>query len=191
MNIPGTIRAGATVKWKDSSTTDPFDETISAPDWTLKYYLRTNAAANGFHTATAVQDSTSTGWKTTISATDTASFTVGDWYWTDEFSKGAEKFTRSGQLEVLQSLVYAGGNPGAIDNRSQAKKDLDAVTTAIRVLTTDAGQEYSIGGRTYKKVNLPDLIARESQLKFIVNKEDQANLIANGKGNPFTMYARF
>jgi len=189
MNIPGTIRAGSTAKWKDSSTIDPFDETISAPDWTLKYYLRTNSGTNGWHTATAVQDGT--GWKTTITATDTTSFTVGDWFWTAEFSKGAEKFTRSGQLEVLQSLVYTGVNPGAIDNRSQAKKDLDAVTTAIRVLTTDAGAEYSIGGRTFKKVNLPDLIARETQLKFMVNKEDQANLIANGKGNPFTMYARF
>ena len=189
MNIPKTIRAGSTAKWKDSSTIDPFDETISAPDWTLKYYLRT--IEGGGHTATAVQDGTGTGWKTIITATETEALTPGNWTWLAEFSKGAEKFTRSGELEVLQSLAYTGANPAAVDSRSQAKKDLDAVTTAIRVLTTDAGAEYSIGGRTFKKVNLPDLIARESQLKYIVNKEDQANLIANGKGNPFTMYARF
>jgi len=189
MNIPKTIRAGSTAKWKDSSTIDGFDQIVSAPDWTLKYYLRT--IEGGGHTATAVQDGTGTGWKITITATETEALTPGDWTWLAEFSKGVDKFTRSGTLEVLQSLAYTGANPAAIDSRSQAKKDLDAVTTAIRVLTTDAGAEYSIGGRTFKKVNLPDLIARESQLKFMVNKEDQANLIANGKGNPFTMYARF
>jgi hypothetical protein len=145
----------------------------------------------GGHTSTAAQDGTGTGWKTIITATETEALTPGVWTWLAEFSKGADRYSRKGELRVLQSLAYTGVNPAAIDSRSQAKKDLDAVTTAIRVLTTDAGAEYSIGNRTFKKVNLPDLIARESQLKYIVNKEDQANLIANGKGNPFTMYARF
>ena len=189
MNVPETIRAGSTAKWKDSSTIDGFDETISSPDWTLKYYFRTNEG--GGHTATAVQDGTGTGWKTTITATETEALTPGQWYWVAEFSKGAEKFTRSGQLTVLQSLAYTGTNPAAVDERTQAKKDLDAVTTAIRVLTTDAAKEYSIGGRSFKKVDLPDLIARESQLKFQVNKEDQKNAIANGRGNFAVSYVRF
>ena len=187
MKIPSIIRAGSTVKWKDVSTIDGFDQTISAPDWTLKYYLRTNEG--GGHTATATQDGT--GWQTIISATDSEDLTPGNWDWLAEFSKGAEKFTRSGQLEVLQSLAYTGANPEAVDGRSQAKKDLDACTAAIRGLTTDAGQEYSIGGRTYKKVNLPDLIARESQLKFIVNNENLKNDIANGRGNFKVSYVRF
>ena len=38
MNIPSNIRAGVTVKWREESSSDPFDNPISSHDWTAKYY---------------------------------------------------------------------------------------------------------------------------------------------------------
>ena len=57
MNIPASIRAGSTIKWREDSQVDPFGEAIqSTGSWAMKFYLRTNTASEG-HTANAVQRS--------------------------------------------------------------------------------------------------------------------------------------
>ena len=106
-------------------------------------------------------------------------------------TKGSEKFTLgNGQLEVLASLAYT-GQPGAFDGRTQAEKDRDEVSAAIRAIIADKAAEYSIGNRTFKRVDLAELRTRESQLNYIVNLERRRAKIANGLGDPFTKYVRF
>ena len=188
MNIPKKIYAGTTIKWRDDAAVGPLNESITSADWTLTYYLRTNTASEG-HTVAGT--SYGTGWEFTISATDSAGFDAGDWFFYAEASKGSEKFTLgNGQLEVLASLSYT-GQPGAFDGRTQAEKDLDAVTAAIRAIIADKAAEYSIGNRTFKRVDLAELRTRESQLNYIVNLERRRAKIANGLGDPFTKYVRF
>ena len=41
-DLPSVITAGTTIEWVDEATTAGINETISSPDWTLEYYLRTN-----------------------------------------------------------------------------------------------------------------------------------------------------
>ena len=63
---------------------------------------------------------------------------------------------------------------------------------AIRALIAGgAVQEYKIGNRNLKRYDLPDLIQLEGRLKAEVKREDQAELIANGLGNPRNMFVRF
>jgi len=189
VNIPSEIRAGDTVKWRDSSSTDVFGNDITSESWTLKYYLRTNEASEG-HTTTGVayQD----GWEFTIAATDSELFGSGTWYFQAIAEKGTEKITLgSGQLTVLPALDYV-GTPGAFDGRSQVKKDLEAVQSAIRALLSGgAVQEYRIGNRNLKRYDLADLIQLEGRLKAEVKREEQAELMANGLGNPRNMFVRF
>jgi len=189
VNIPSEIRAGDTVKWRDDSSTDVFGNEIKSDEWTLKYYLRTNQRPNG-HTSTG--SVYSTGWEFTISATDSADFDAGTWYWQAIATKSSEKITLGyGKLTVEAALEYS-GTPGLFDGRSQAKKDLEAVQTAIRTLIAGgAVQEYKIGNRNLKRYDLPDLIQLEGRLKAEVNRENQAELIANGLGNPRNMFVRF
>ncbi|HAF40036.1 MAG TPA: hypothetical protein DCG72_13690 [Gammaproteobacteria bacterium] len=188
MNIPKKIYAGTTIKWRDDSAVGPLNESITSADWTLTYYLRTNTTHEG-HTVAGT--SYGTGWEFTISATDSAGFDSGDWFFYAEASKGSEKFTLgNGQLEVLASLSYT-GQPGAFDGRTQAEKDRDEVTAAIRAIIADKAAEYSIGNRTFKRVDLAELRTRESQLNYIVNLERRRAKIANGLGDPFTKYVRF
>ena len=189
MNIPSEIRAGDTVKWRDGSSTDVFGNEIKSDEWTLKYYLRTNERPSG-HTATGT--AYSTGWQFTISASDSAEFDAGSWYWQAIATKSSEKITLGyGKLTVEAALEYS-GTAGLFDGRSQAKKDLEAVQTAIRTLIAGgAVQEYKIGNRNLKRYDLADLIQLEGRLKAEVKREEQSELMANGLGNPRNMFVRF
>tara|TARA_B100001559_G_scaffold150177_1_gene126097 strand:+ start:2376 stop:2957 length:582 start_codon:yes stop_codon:yes gene_type:complete len=189
-DLPSEITAGTTIEWVDEATTAGINETISSPDWTLEYYLRTNTASEG-HTATGTQYSESTGWQFTISATDSAGFAAGNWFWSVRAFKGAKVFEiGSGELIVKQSLQYT-GTPAAIDNRTQNEKDLDAVNAAIRAMVEDKAQEYSIGNRTFKRIDLDKLENLQAKLKSRVASEKRYSLISQGLGDPKNLYVRF
>ena len=189
-DLPSVITAGTTIEWVDEATTAGINETISSPDWTLEYYLRTNAGNEG-HIATGTQYSNSTGWQFTISATDSAGFIAGNWFWVARAFNSDDVFEiGSGELIVKQSLQYT-GTPAAIDNRTQTEKDLDAVTACIRALIEDKAQEYSIGNRTFKRIDIKDLRAREAELKSRVASEKRYSYISQGLGDPKNLYVRF
>ena len=188
MNIPPQIRAGDTVKWRDVEGIDNLGNAITSATWTLTYYLRTNTASEG---ATVVGTAYGTGWEFTIATGTSAGFDAGDWYWQAIATYSGEKITLgAGQLEVLQALSYTGA-PGAIDGRSQAETDLEAVQAAIRAIVAGGAKQYSIGNRAFTKLDLSELMERESRLKAEVKREQKAQLIANGLGNPHNLFVRF
>jgi hypothetical protein len=180
MSLPATIRAGDTVRWRDAATADDLGTLISSSDWTLTTYLRSATPGNG------------DGWESTISAATSAGLAVGDWSWGARATKAGEVVTiGSGSLVILPALNYA-GVPSAIDGRSQAQQDLDAVQAAIRALISGgAVRRYTIGGRQLEKFSLEELMARESRLKAIVAREKAAEKIAAGLGDPRSLYVRF
>ena len=189
-DLPSEIIAGTTIEWVDEATTAGINETISSPDWTLEYFLRTNTASEG-HIATGTQYQNSTGWQFTISATDSAGFAAGDWFWSARAFKSGKVFEiGNGELVVKQSLQYT-GTPSAIDNRTQTEIDLDAVTAAIRAIIADKAAEYSIGNRRFKRIDLPELRAREAELKARVFSEKRYSLKSQGLGDPKNLYVRF
>lgn len=189
MQIPSQIQAGDTITWRDDATVDNLGNPIDSDSWTLTYYLRTNTATEG---AIVTGTAYGTGWQFTISQATTASFVAGRWYWQAEArNSGVHHTIGSGQLEVLAGLSYT-GTPTAYDGRSQAQKDLDAVQAAIRtILSGGAVQEYRIGTRNLKKYDLADLLQLEAKLKADVKREEAAQLMANGLGNPRNMFVRF
>ena len=66
---------------------------------------------------------------------------------------------------------------------------LTCSTTSLMV--GGAVQEYRIGTRSLKRYELAELLALESRLKSEVAREQKASLIANGLGNPHSLYVRF
>ncbi len=189
MNFPATIRAGDTVAWTLAATTDTLGNPISSPSWDVTYYLRMNTASEGA-TVTSTDDG-SGGWTFTIAAATTANFNAGAWYFQAVATDGSSTVTlSSGSFQVLPTLSYS-GTPGAFDGRSQAEKDLEAVSEAIRALISKGARQYSIGSRAYTSIDLPQLMERESQLKAIVNREKKAEKIAAGLGDPGNLFVRF
>lgn len=189
MRIPSQIRAGDTIQWRDVEGVDNLGNAISSADYVLTYYLRTNTASEG---ATVVGSAYGTGWEFTIAAGTSTGFDAGTWFWQAVATKAGSTITMgSGQLTVLRSLSYTGA-PGAVDGRSQAQQDLDAVQAAIRALVSGgAVQQYSIGSRSLTKMRLEDLMTLESKLKADVKREQMAELMANGLGNPHNLFVRF
>jgi hypothetical protein len=189
VNIPSEIRAGDTIQWRDVPGADNLGNVISSSDYTLTYYLRTNTVSEG---ATAVGTAYGTGWEFTILAATSTGFDAGQWYWQAVATKTGSTVTMgSGQLTVLRSLSYS-GTPGAVDGRSQAEQDLAAVQAAIRAIVAGGvAKEYTIGNRNLKKYDMADLLQLESKLKAEVKREQMADLIANGLGNPHNLFVRF
>jgi hypothetical protein len=182
---------GDTVKWRDDASADVFGNAItSTGGWTLTYYIRFNRNNHG---ATAVGSAYGSGWEFTLSSATTGGFHEDDTgYWQAVATKAGESITLgAGQFEVDPNLYYT-GTPAAVDNRSQAQIDLDAVQAAIRAMVSGgAVAEYSIGSRRLKKMALADLMQLESSLKAEVKREQAASLIANGLGNPHNLFVRF
>lgn len=189
MNIPSEIRAGDTIQWRDVAGVDNLGNEVSSSDYTLTYYLRFNAASEG---ATVVGTAYGTGWQFSIAAATSVNFDAGIWYWQAVATKTGSTITLgSGQSTVLAALSYS-GTPAALDGRSQAQKDLDAVQAAIRTIVAGGVvRQYTIGNRSLSKYDLTDLLALETKLKADVNREQKAQLIANGLGNPFNLFVRF
>lgn len=191
MNIPQKIQAGTTAIWVDDATVDIFGNAVDNSTHSLTYYLRSNTAGEG---VTVVAVAYQSGWKTALNAAITTGMDAGAWY----FQAVAVNLSDSSVLElgrgsfsVEASLTYS-GTPGAFDGRSQAQKDLDAVQAAIRaIISGGAVAEYRIGTRSIKKYELSELLALESRLKAEVVREKKAEMIANGLGNPSSLFVRF
>jgi hypothetical protein len=189
MTIPTEITAGDSVAWKLAATTDALGNPISSPSWGVTYFLRMNTAGEGASIVGA--DDTGGGWSFAISAATTAGFNAGTWYWQAQATDGSSTITiGAGSLTVKPSLAYA-GTPGAFDGRSQAQQDLEEVQTTIRRIIAGGSKYYMIGSRQYTSLDLPALMQRESQLKAIVAREQAAEKIAAGLGNPQNLFVRF
>lgn len=187
--VPAEIKAGDTVQWIEPAQVDLLGAAATSATWTFTTYLRTNTASEGATVAgTARSDG---GWDMAISATTTEAFDAGDWFWQSVISSGATKITvGSGMLLVQPSLIYA-GSPGAFNGQSQAEQDLAAVQAAIRSIISGGAKQYTIGSRSFTKLELSQLMQREAQLKAIVARERAAEKVAQGLGNPGNLFVRF
>ena len=186
-SFPEIITAGTTVNWEDPSATVGFDVNATSDDWTLTYYLRTNTASEG---ATVVGSAYNQGWRFTIASSVTTNFDKGDWIWAAVASKGSESYQlATGEFKVKQSLVYS-GTPSAIDNRTDNEKARDNIKTALTKFA-DGAQEYSVGGRTYKRTSIPDLHIELNRLNAEILRESVGEKMAQGEGNPIRFFVRF
>jgi hypothetical protein len=180
--IPSEFRAGDFVSWTE----------YKAPSGTtaIRIYLRTSAASG------ATVDATASGsyWAFQVSETTTAALTAGSYLAQFVATVATKPVTyREVAFTVLPSLAYT-GTPTAIETRSAVNIRLDNVEAAIDALTAGA-QEYHIGvghgGRRVRRADLKDLIEWRDRLKAEVRAEQRADAIANGKGDPNTLYTRF
>ena len=190
MTFPTTIRAGDYVQWRIPASQDVFGNSISSPDWSVIYYLRTNLGPLG---ATVNSSAYNDGFQFTIASNVTETFVAGDWFYQAVANKsGNEKQTiYTGQFEVLEGLAYS-GTPSSFDGRSQVEKDLETIETAIRTLISGGAiKEYKIGNRNAKKYELAELLTLKSQYKVELVREKQADMIANGLVNPRATFVRF
>ena len=187
-NMPAKFHAGDTIRWRDDAASDYLGDSVDSGSYTLTYYLRHNEAAEAL---TVVGTSYGTGWEFSIASHLTGAMAAGDWWFQATAVKTGQTVTLAeGQFQVAASRSYT-GTATAYDGRTQAKKDLDDISAAIRALVVDKASRYKIGDREFERIDIPVLVKRESQLKGIVARERKASMIANGLGNPHVVGVRF
>ena len=190
MAFPQSIRAGDFIQWNIPASQDYYGNSISSPDWSVVYYLRTNTSSEG---ATVNSSAYNDGFQFSIPAATTANFDAGNWFYQAVANKSGQETQTiyRGSFEVFATQSYS-GTPAAYDGRSQVEKDLDVIQAAIRtIISGGAIQEYKIGTRTAKKYELSELIMLEARYKAELVREKQAEMIANGLGNPRATFVRF
>lgn len=189
VTVPAEIRAGDTVQWIEPAQVDLLGAPATSATWAFTSYLRTNTASEG---ATVVGTARSDGgWNMAITATTSSGFDAGQWFWQSQITSGATVITvGSGTATVSPSLLYAGA-PGAFNGQSQAEQDLTAVQAAIRSIISGGAKQYTIGSRSFTKIDLAHLMEREAQLKAIVARERAAEKVAQGLGNLGNLFVRF
>jgi hypothetical protein len=187
MNIPGQLSAGDSITWQDDAAHDNLGNVLSSDVWTLHYYLRAGTQALNL---TGVANGP--GWKTSIASADSAPLTPGVFYWQASVSNGSQRITLgTGTIKIIADLAFS-GSPADFDGRSDNEKALDAINAEISArLNGGTAEEYTIGNRSLKKTPMKDLIAMQSRYNTIVQRERQAQKIAQGLGNPRQMYVRF
>ena len=190
MTFPTQIRAGDFVQWRIPADQDVFGNSISSPDWSVVYYLRTNSGNEG---ATVNSSAYLDGFEFSIPATTTANFDAGDWFYQAVANKSGQEIQTiyTGSFKVLATMSYS-GTPTPFDGRSQVEKDLENIEAAIRtIINGGVIKEYKIGNRNAKKYELAELLTLKSQLKVELVREKQAEMMANGLGNPRATFVRF
>lgn len=186
MRIPDKLSSGDSITWKDDASRDNLGNAVTSGDWALAYYIR------GAQALTVNSVASGNGWQTTITAAQSGALAAGLYYWQAVASKGDDRITLgSGQITVLANLAYT-GSPTAYDGRSEAEQILDAINTEIKArLQGGATIEYSIGNRSLRKEPMSELLALQARYRTIVVRQRQAQSIANGLGNPRSLYVRF
>ena len=186
MNIFGRINIGDSATWDDQAFTDTQGNNYTSANYTLAYVIAGNTQVPLTLNSTAK----GTGWTTTLSTTQSAGLLAGRYYWSAYASKtGARVTAGTGYFDAKANLA---GAAASFDGRSQAEKDLDAVTTEITArISGQASIEYTIGSRNLKKEPIAALIGLQDRLKMVVKRERTAQMIANGLGNPGKLAVRF
>lgn len=182
MAIPKIIVAGDTIKWSEPAT-----GVYSSPTWTRTVSLRHPTMTPAINVVGAANAG---GWDFTISATTSANIGTGVVYVQDYVSAGAERYTLA--TAEIECVANAAAASGTFDGRTQSEIDLDSVRAAIRAKIAGGDvQEYTIGGRSLKKMAMADLLALESKLKSDVQSERRARRVAAGLNSGRNVFVRF
>ncbi len=116
-----------------------------------------------------------------MAATTTTGKTAGRYSWIAWVEGGSsEKYTvDEGVLEILPE--YRGTESATLDDRSHARKTLDAIEAWIEARDV-AVAEYEIAGRRMRYIPIPELIKLRQMYQREVQAEDAAAALRRGEG---------
>jgi len=193
---PIEIIIGDTITWirrnvqaaseNDSGTLEYTD--IKASDgWTLKF---TAVGKLGIFVITAAADSDNADdFKFTAAAATTAAYVAGDYKWQLVATKTTTRYTiAEGWITLTDNIS---GRSALYDNRSHAKKVLDAIEAVIEGRASKDQMGYQIAGRSLTMTPIPDLIKLRSIYKDEYDGEVATARVAAGLSSKRKILTRF
>lgn len=184
--ITWTRRGVQAVSENDAGTLEYTD--IKASDgWTLKL---TAVGRLGIFSITATaDDENADDFKFTAAAAITAAYTAGDYQWQLVATKTTTRYTiAEGWVTLLDNIS---GRSALYDNRSHAKKVVDAIEAVIENRATLDQMSYTIGGRSLSKTPVADLLRLLVFYRNEYSDELALENIKKGRGTGRKILARF
>lgn len=170
-NEPSELRAGLTWAWRREDLASDYP----ASTWTLKYWFKKTGSSGANFSITATIDGDN--FAVSVAASTTSGYTAGDYTWAAVVTSGAEAHeVDRGTLKLLPRYDQAAN----LDDRTHAKKVLDAIEAVIEGRAAKDQQEYAIGGRMLKLTPIADLLVLRGRYKAEVASELAAEQLANG-----------
>lgn len=168
--VPATVRAGDTLKFDPQVCGYP-----SSDGWTLKF--KCTGTAGVFEIVASPDDDG--GYSVEVAATTTKDYVTGRYQWLGYVvGLSGERYTlQQGEIEVLQDLAAA-TNP--VDTRSQSQRILDAIDSLIEGRAAADVDEYTIGGRTLRKMSIENLLMWREYYANKVSAEKAASGVKTG-----------
>ena len=170
---PTELRAGDTWRWTRSLADYP-----ASSGWTLKY--RYKNAAGGFE---IVATTSGDGFSVSVAAATTTGYAAGTYAWTAWVEGGtSEKYTVDGGVCTVKADYRAAAATVALDDRTHARKVLDAIEAVIEGRAAKDQEEYEIAGRRLKHTSIPVLLKLRQAYRAEVRQQLQAERLQNGTG---------
>lgn len=159
--MPMNVIAGDTFKIEDISISD-----YLSTEYTLCLSIRGKTPSN--HTATSNPDGTYTF---NILHTSTKNWYPGSYRYVLYVDKSTEQYTiETGAVEIIQRVDLS----NKTDQRSYAKRVLDAIEATIENRATSDQQAYTINGRSLTRIAIQELLKLREYYKELVAKENTA-----------------
>ena len=168
--IPSTIAGGLSLSITVESTDYP------APDWVVKAYLR------GPSSIDLTADASGTSHVITVSASDTAEWTAGNYWYSLRATQESEVVEiESGQLTITPDFL---SQPDGYDGRTQAEIALSAIDAVLGRRATLDQSRYRINNRELYRMDIGELIKLRSFYVAQVKRERACNLSSTTFGRP-------
>lgn len=171
-NEPFEARAGTTWAWeRDDNAAD-----YPASSWTLTYYFKQEGTgANKF---SIVATASGANFVVSVPAATTAAYVKGTYTWVAVVTGGSSEVYEvdRGTLDLLPKY----NDTSALDDRSHAQIALDAIEAVIANRASVDQLEYSIAGRSIKRMPVADLLRFRDYYLAEVFAEKNAERRRNG-----------
>ena len=193
---PLEIIAGDTASWvrrsviaysvNDDGTPEETEIKASA-GWTLKYVA---VGKLGVISITASADTEcADDFLFTAAAATTAAYVAGDYQWQLVATKTTTRHTIAvGRVTLIDNIA---GRSALYDNRSHAKKVLDAIEAVLEGRASRQDQAYTIAGRSLQLTPISDLL----KLRTLYKREYEGELavvsMKSGRGSKRKILTRF
>jgi len=158
-------------------------------DYALTYEFHEDSGGGGSHKFTITATETSTDYIVEIASATTASYTAGEYNWYAFITRSSDS-QRIAVDEGHTKLELDFANTNA-DNRSHAKKVLDAIQAVLENRASQDQMSYSIAGRSLSRMSIDDLMRFRDRYRAEYNKEIKQKRIKNKQDTGNTIKARF
>jgi len=185
------IRRSVQAAYENDAGTLEYTDIKASEGWTLKF---TAVGRLGVFSITASADTDNADdFKFTAAAAVTAAYVAGDYQWqltaTRTIAEISTRYTiAEGWVTLLDNIA---GRSALYDNRSHAKKVLDAIEAVIEGRASQDQMSYQIAGRQLSRTPITDLMKLRSLYKDEYDGEVATARIQAGLASKRKILTRF